>query len=89
MALPWSTCRRPGAAGDGSDEWYISVITSTTCVSVIIRAFVMVQECLANISTFILKFPYKQISRNDYGVINRNHSVEYGVSVRMECARGW
>ena len=46
----------PGAAGDGSDEWYISVTTSSTWVSVIIRAFVMVQECVANICTFTLQF---------------------------------
>ena len=83
VALPWHKRRRPGVTGDGSDEWYISEITSSTCVSVIIRAFVMVQECVANISTFALKFLYKQISINTYGVINRNHSVEQCVSVRM------
>lgn len=77
--------RRPEAAGDGSDERYISVITSSTSVTVIIRAFVMIQECVANtrISTFTLQFLYKQISRNSYGVTNHYRSVEQGVSVKM------
>jgi hypothetical protein len=83
VALPWHKWRRPGATGDGIDEWYVPVVKSNTCVGVIVRAFVMGQECVANISTLTSKFLYKQISRNNYGIINRSHSVQQGVSVTM------